>query len=109
MDTKNLGDGFEKYEMAGEIENRDLTTDDLIAIAKDQIQANQTIIDQIRRGEQDLENLMDTDTDGFMEWAILHKSDTVHHDDLCDFSQDAENWVEYGEWLEQFSSEERTF
>jgi len=50
----------------------------------------------------DMEDLMDNDLDGFMEWAVLHKSDTVHHDDLCDWSQDAENWIEYGEWLEQF-------
>ena len=51
--------------------------------------------------ENEIENLVENDLEGFMEWAILYKSDTVHHDDLCDWSQNYENWVEYHEWKEK--------
>jgi len=48
----NYGDGFEQVDLPGELVDRDLSTQDLLNLANDQIQANRITIVEIRRGEE---------------------------------------------------------
>ena len=83
--SKNFGSGYEQSDLSGEIIDTNLTSDDLVSIAQDQIQANQTIIDQIRRGE-----------DKIGQW-LSDNHPQILDDEQPDFVD--ENWDEYAQWL----------
>ena len=96
--NKNFGSGYEQSDLSGEVIDTDLTTEDLVAIAQDQIAANQTIIDQIRQGQIDIQQQQDVlaNSDQIGQFlSDLHPE--VLDDDQPDFMD--ENWEEYHQWL----------
>jgi len=90
--NKNFGSGYEQSDLAGEVYDRDLTTDDLIAIAQDQIAMNETVLVQIRRGQAELDKIQH---EMYMEWVQDTYNETMHPDDFTD----VDNWDDYYQWL----------
>ena len=92
--NKNFGSGYEQSDLAGEVYDRDLTTDDLIAIAQDQIAVNETILVQIRQGQAELDKI---EHEMFMQWVQDTYNETIHPDDMVEASDDLGD--DYAQWL----------
>jgi len=92
--AKNFGSGYEQSDLSGEIIDTDLTTEDLVAIAQDQIAVNETILVQIRQGQAELDKI---EHEMFMQWVQDTYNETIHPDDMVEASDDLGD--DYAQWL----------
>ena len=92
--NKNFGSGYEQSDLSGEIIDTDLTTEDLVAIAQDQIAVNETILVQIRQGQAELDKI---EHEMFMQWVQDTYNETIHPDDMVEASDDLGD--DYAQWL----------